>query len=338
MTSDRTKVVQFQPHTMFINRVGCSLCLQQSDTQSVVWIHPTDPPKPFEWQSSAKVELLKLRIDGYKWSTPFRVGYEGIMHISLEKDVGDETMQLRVAVRSGAKRSRFEVVFRLNSLSSPYRGENRSMFLPIRFRQADGIGDSWQLLLPNSAASFLWEDLGRRCLLELLVDGTDQMKSLKYDIDEISDHTPVHVAEGPTRALRVTIVKEEKTNVVRISDWMPETEPIGVMSRRHSSSVNDSQKQQLMSDTDFEFHINVDLAEFGVSIVDHTPEEILYLSVQNLVLAYSTGSGSGISRFKLKMCGLQVDNQLPLPQFLPFDCMRHGCRDEYACFNFLLEQ
>ncbi|KAI5381825.1 hypothetical protein KIW84_040789 [Lathyrus oleraceus] len=162
------------------------------------------------------------------------------------------------------------------------------MFLPIRFRQADGIGDSWQLLLPNSAASFLWEDLGRRRLLELLVD------------------------EGPTRALRVTIVKEEKTNVVKISDWMPETEPIGVMSRRHSSSVNDSQKQQLMSDTDFEFHINVDLAEFGVSIVDHTPEEILYLSVQNLVLAYSTGLGSGISRFKLRMCGLQVDNQLPL--------------------------
>jgi vacuolar protein sorting-associated protein 13A/C len=176
------------------------------------------------------------------------------------------------------------------------RVENRSMFLPIRIRQADGIGDSWQLLLPNSAASFLWEDLGRRRLLELLVDGTDPMKSLKYDIDEISDHQPLQVADGPTRALRVTIVKEEKTNVVKISDWMPEIEPIRVLSRRHSLSVNDSQKQQLMSDTDFEFHINVDLAELGVSIIDHTPEEILYLSVQNLVLAYSTGLGSGISR------------------------------------------
>jgi vacuolar protein sorting-associated protein 13A/C len=60
--------------------------------------------------------------------------------------------------------------------------------------------------------------------------------------------------------------------------------------------VNYSQRQQLMSDTDFEFHINVDLADLGVSIIDHTPEEILYLSIQNLVLAYSTGLGSGISR------------------------------------------
>ncbi|AES58823.1 calcium-dependent lipid-binding-like protein [Medicago truncatula] len=78
------------------------------------------------------------------------------------------------------------------------------MFLPICIGQADGIGDSWQLLLPNSA-SFLWEDLGRRRSLELLVDA------------------------------------------------------------------------------ETEFHINVDLAELGVSIIDHIPEEILCLSVQNLV-------------------------------------------------------
>ena len=170
------------------------------------------------------------------------------------------------------------------------------MFLPIRFRQVDGTGDSWQLLLPNSAASFLWEDLGRRRLLELFVDGTDPMKSLKYDIDEVSDHQPTHIADGPTKALRVTIIKEEKINIVKISDWMPENAPTGVLGKRHLSSMTESQKQQLTSITDSEFHINFDLAELGISIIDHTPEEILYLSVQNLVLAYSTGLGSGISR------------------------------------------
>lgn len=54
------QVVQFQPHSLFINRVGSSLCLQQCDSQSVAWIHPTDSPKPFCWQSCAKVELLKV--------------------------------------------------------------------------------------------------------------------------------------------------------------------------------------------------------------------------------------------------------------------------------------
>lgn len=191
------------------------------------------------------------------------------------------------------------------------RIENRSMFLPFRFRQVDGTNDSWKFLLPNSAASFLWEDLGRRRLLELLVDGTDPLKSQKYDIDEISDHQPINVASGSSRALRVTILKEEKTNVVKISDWMPDSEPVRTLSRRDASlsqlSIKDRENQQSQSISGWEhqqsqsisgceFHVIVELAELGLSIIDHTPEEILYLSVQNLFLAYSTGLASGISR------------------------------------------
>ncbi|KDP27978.1 hypothetical protein JCGZ_19058 [Jatropha curcas] len=316
-TSERTKVVHFQPHTLFVNRVGFSVCLQQCDSQLLEWIHPTDPPKSFGWQSSSQVELLKLRVEGYNWSTPFSVCSEGMMHVSLKKDTGGDQMQLRIQVRSGTKSSRYEVIFRPNSSSSPYRIENRSMFLPIRFQQVDGVSDSWNLLLPNAAASFLWEDLGRRRLLELFVDGTDSSKSLIYNIDEISDNLPIHMGGGPARALRVTIVKEDKLNVVKISDWMPENESISLVSsgapvRLSQLGGNETQQQQFLSATDCEFHVVLELAELGISVIDHTPEEILYLSVQNVLLAYSTGLGSGFSRFKLRMHGIQVDNQLPL--------------------------
>ncbi|KAM7259519.1 hypothetical protein ACFE04_015260 [Oxalis oulophora] len=317
MTSDRTKVVRFQPQILFINRIGASLCLQQCDSQAVQWIDPTDPPVIFGWQSSSRVELLKLRVDGYKWSSPFSVSSEGMMRISVKRDTGIGQMQLKVEVRSGTKSSRYEVIFRPNSSASPYRIENRSMFLPIRFRQAGGVSDSWQLLLPNAAASFIWDDLGRRRLLELLVDGSDSSKSQTYNIDEICDHHPTAGAGGPASAIRVTILKEEKLNVVKILDWMPENESTSAMSRRFPStschfSGNESKQQQSLSTSDSEFHVFVELSELGVSLVDHTPEEILYFSVQNLLVAYSTGLGSGFSRFKVRMRGLQVDNQLPL--------------------------
>uniref|UniRef100_A0A6N2LUY9 PH domain-containing protein n=1 Tax=Salix viminalis TaxID=40686 RepID=A0A6N2LUY9_SALVM len=315
-TSDRTKALHIQPHTLFINRLGFSLCLQQCGSQLVEWIHPADATKPFGWHSSADVELLKLRVDGYKWSTPFSICNEGMMRISLEKDSGDDQMQLRVQVRSGTKRSQYEVIFRPNSLSSPYRIENRSLFLPIRFRQVDGTSESWKLLLPNAAASFLWEDLGRPRILELLVDGTDSPKSLKYNIDEILDHQPSHAEGQPARALRVTVLKEDKMNIVRISDWMPENElPIiggRVQPPLSQLSGNDSLQQQLPSAIGCEFHVVLELAELGISVIDHTPEEILYISVQNLLLAYSTGLESGFSRLKLRVHGIQVDNQLPL--------------------------
>lgn len=182
--------------------------------------------------------------------------------------------------------------------SSINRIENHSMFLPIRFRQVDGASDSWRSLPPNAAASFLWEDVGRKRLLELLVDGTDLKKSEKYNIDEIFDHQPIHVSGAPVKALRVTILKEEKMNVIKISDWMPENEPLAITSERLPPSLlqfsTSDQHQESLSTC--EFHVIVEIAELGLSIIDHTPEEILYLSVQNLLFSHSSGLGSGISR------------------------------------------
>lgn len=171
----------------------------------------------------------------------------------------------------------------------------------MRFRQADGTNDSWKLLLPNTAVSFLWEDLGRRHLLELLIDGSDSSKTDKYDIDEISDQQLVSATGGPSKALRVTVVKEEKINVVLIRDWMPENEPGRYLVGRHMSPLSNPPRIDFFSSesasiSNCEYHIIMELAELGISLVDHTPEEILYLSVQNLLLAYSTGLDSGISR------------------------------------------
>ncbi|KAL3505576.1 hypothetical protein ACH5RR_030958 [Cinchona calisaya] len=333
MTSDRTKVVHFQPHTLFINRVGCSICLQQFGTQAMEWIHPTDPPKSFGWQST-KVELLKLRLDGYGWSGPFSVGTEGMMCIHLGSETGTDQMYLRVEVRSATKSSCYEVIFRPNFFSSPFRIENRSLFLPVRFRQVDGSSDSWRSLLPNSSTNFSWEDLGREKLLEILVDGSDSVTSQKYNIDEIFDHEPIHADGGNMSALRVTVLKEEKTNVVKISDWRPENEPSATLSSIPSSilhfSGNNLQPQQSISTSECEFHFILEVSELGLSIIDHTPEEILYLSVQNLLLSHSTGLGSGISRLKIRMRGIQVDNQLPLtPMPVLFRSQRVGEADDY---------
>ncbi|KAK6779427.1 hypothetical protein RDI58_021611 [Solanum bulbocastanum] len=341
MTSDRTKVVHFQPHSLFINRVGCSVCLCQCDSQSVEWIHPTDPPKHFSWQSN-KVELLKLRLDGYDWSPPFSIDSEGVMCICLKNQTSHNLMHLKVEVRSGTKSSLYEVILRPNSFTSPYRVENRSLFFPIRFQQVDGANDSWKFLPPNASASFSWEDLGRRRLLEVMIDGSDPAASLTYNIDEIFDHHPIHVSGGPKKALHVIIQKEEKVNVVKISDWMPENATYSILNRSLSllpSSGSSSVSEQTLSNSESEFHVIVEVAELGLSVIDHTPEEILYLSVQSLVLSYSTGLGSGVSRLKVRMRGIQVDNQLPLtPTPVLFRPQRVGQENDYVLKFSLTQQ
>ncbi|KAB5538419.1 hypothetical protein DKX38_015952 [Salix brachista] len=83
-----------------------------------------------------------------------------------------------------------------------------------------------------TAASFLWEDFGRPRLLECFVEGTDSLKSLKYNIDERLDHHPIHSGGNPATALRVKIVKKGKMNAVRISDLMPKNDPSLITGRR----------------------------------------------------------------------------------------------------------
>jgi vacuolar protein sorting-associated protein 13A/C len=60
MSSDRTKVIHVQPHTLFVNRIGQRLSLRQGDITYEELLYPNDPPKSFLWQSTRELELLKV--------------------------------------------------------------------------------------------------------------------------------------------------------------------------------------------------------------------------------------------------------------------------------------
>ncbi|KAH7682946.1 Vacuolar protein sorting-associated protein 13 [Dioscorea alata] len=333
MASDRTKVVRFIQQSLFLNRTGNSISLSQDGTQHVDRLHAVDPPKLFKWQSSARNEKLKLCVDGYKWSTPFSIESNGLMCVCMENEKENSQMYIKVEVRSGTKSSPDEVIFRLASSSSPYRIENRLLFLPIRFRQVNGTDNSWHSLPPNASASFFWEDLGRQRLLEVLVDGTDSTKSEKYNLDELVDHQPMQTYNGPIRPLHFTVLKEGKVNIARICDWMPDNDSVALVHGGISLPVfqpSNSDYGMSPSASDSECHVTFELAELGLSVIDHMPEEIMYLSMQNLSVSYSSGLGLGISRFKLRMQGIQVDNQLPFtPMPVLFRPQRVGDDMEY---------
>ncbi|RWW32473.1 hypothetical protein BHE74_00005217 [Ensete ventricosum] len=207
------------------------------------------------------------------------------------------------------------------------------MFLPVRVRQADDTDDSWQSLPPNSAASFFWQDLGRLRLLEILVDGMDPLRSARYNIDEVMESHPMLESSGPIKALQVTVHKEGKMHVTRISDWMPENETDEYVHERDQLPAPSPQidYKEPSSTLDSEFHVTFELTELGLSLIDHMPEEVLYLSVQNLLICYSSGLGSGVSRFKLRMDEIQVDNQLPLsPMPVLFRLQRVGEQTDFV--------
>lgn len=173
--------------------------------------------------------------------------------------------------------------------------ENRSAILPIRFRQAGSDHSSWKVLLPGSSASFAWEDLLRNHLLDVLPDGYDPKISIEYNIDEPFDYQPFPSVRGEVPApLRATVLSEGSTKVFKVADYTPGTGNMSVVIV--GSPTNHRSLAPDFYNLENQFHTSIELAEFGLSIVDYTPEELLYVSIQNLVLSYATGLGSGTSR------------------------------------------
>lgn len=176
------------------------------------------------------------------------------------------------------------------------RVENRSAILPIRFRQANSNNDSWKVLPPQSAASFAWENLLLDHLLEVLADGMDPHHSVKYSIDEPCDYPPIYVGRGaPAAALQVKVFSEGISKVFRVADYTPNTSNMSIVVAGTPTTPRTPAPE--IHNQDNQFYTSIELAEFGLSIIDHTPEELLYVSIQNLVLSYATGLGSGTSRY-----------------------------------------
>ncbi|KAG0568137.1 hypothetical protein KC19_7G189300 [Ceratodon purpureus] len=311
MSSDRTKVIHVQPHTLFVNRLGRSLSLRQCDLKHEELFYPNDPPKAILWQSTDEQELLKINIDGYRWSQPFSVDTEGVFHVTLQAEEDDSCLVIRGEVRNGVKDSRYFVVFRLAARQSPYRVENRSTVMRISFRQAGSDDSSWKVLLPGSSASFAWEDLVRNHHLEILPEGFDPQHSIQFNIDEPFDYHPFPSFRGSAPVpLRASVISEGFSKVFKVADSSPSAGNMSLVIAGTPTTPRTPAPE--FHNLENQFHTSIELAEFGLSIVDYTPEELLYVSIQNLVLSYATGLGSGTNRLKFRVDSLQIDNQLPL--------------------------
>eukprot|EP00850_Spirogloea_muscicola_P018627 SM000173S02996 [mRNA] locus=s173:28246:52241:- [translate_table: standard] len=319
---ERTKVVRIQPHTLLTNRLGRRMHLRQANVGAHAEVlQPGDLAKPFLWPSIWEPELLQIQVDDYEWSKPFSTDVEGIMHIYMKssKPNCDQQLTVRAEVRNGVDSSRFLTVFRRPSSSGPYRIENRTAVLPLKVRQAGPRDSTWLLLQPGSSASFAWEALQSSRLLEVMVEGASAGSASTFDITEPGDQKPAVTSSGAVAAIHVLVAQELLgLTVACICDWHPGDSMEGALALTSSlqEEVSASTRMQQQAEaaanesSENQYHIQLHLEDFGLSVVNHTPLELLYVSMQTAIFSYSTGLGSGISRLKLRIGHIQVDNQL----------------------------
>ena len=171
----------------------------------------------------------------------------------------------------------------------------------ISFRQAGSDDSSWKVLLPGSSASFAWEDLVRNHHLEILPEGFDPQHSIQFNIDEPFDYHPFPSFRGSAPVpLRASVISEGFSKVFKVADSSPSAGNMSLVIAGTPTTPRTPAPE--FHNLENQFHTSIELAEFGLSIVDYTPEELLYVSIQNLVLSYATGLGSGTNRQVKLLC------------------------------------
>ena len=150
--------------------------------------------------------------------------------------------------------------------------------------------DAWQLLKPLSTMNFVWEDPYGQHLLDVLVEHTGISSILTVEIDKVGDFYP---QDGSiTTVICIRVIEVHDIKVVMFFDDKRNPQKIytaeeNAQAANAVESVFQVQSRTQSSTTPLE--IILEVGAMGVSIVDQTPKEILYLYLQRVFISYSTG-------------------------------------------------
>ncbi len=159
---------------------------------------------------------------------------------------------------------------------------------------------------PHSTTSFAWEHPQGLQLLEVVADGMEASDALKYDINKTGNQ-PVLTFDGVTSSsVCVRVLELGEIKAVRFFDQELEVVDAGSSSNNkegkeiilaREGSAEAVQEDEVKRDVPSQLEIVFGIEKFGLSVIDHKPQEILFLSLQKVGITYSAGLGQeNISR------------------------------------------
>ncbi|XP_031502249.1 uncharacterized protein LOC116265643 [Nymphaea colorata] len=300
-----TKVISIRPFMTFTNRYGQDIYLKLNTDDEPKILHLYDSRVSFAHHENGDSEKLQVRLDDTDWCFPLQIRKEDNITLVLRMDNGERRF-VKTEIRGYEEGSRFLVVFRLASINGPIRIENRAPRKLINVCQYGLCDATWIQLQPLSTTRFAWEDPYGQKVLDVKIQSEGNTSFHKFSFENPETCT---LCGGEMCCVQLVITEHSDIKVARFVDCIPrkgEPETIGRWWGGLYGETNQQNKVPPME-------LTVEFGILGVSVVDQSPRELLYIYLERVYISYLTGSDSGTtSRFKLIVGHLQFDNQLPL--------------------------
>eukprot|EP01117_Protostelium_nocturnum_P001932 TRINITY_DN1258_c0_g1_i4.p1 TRINITY_DN1258_c0_g1~~TRINITY_DN1258_c0_g1_i4.p1 ORF type:complete len:1726 (+),score=707.11 TRINITY_DN1258_c0_g1_i4:4958-10135(+) len=288
----RTKIVTISPRIMLVNNMGRTLFYQQSGTNEV---HQLDNQEyhPFHWLNSGR-ELLSISFErGSKWT------WSGGLEI---KEIGETYLKLTNQSENLEYFVRVDIMLQNNSIMVvqfnpkrlgiyPYRIENQTRARLTVWQEENEAEE--RVIAPGDHLNYAWDEPSKPH--NLLLQFEDTNKPFKCSLDKV-EYTRF---EGSIYAGEVTI--ESKTRILWIKDY------------RSHMAVIDRQSRERTEAQEIKTFFEVSIPQFGISVVDQHPKELLFVSLEKMQLKYTSSQSK--TSIDMSIQYLQVDNQLYLTPF-----------------------
>ena len=304
----RTKIVLVVDQYVLVNNTGQPLQMLQKNSSNVVSIS-SHGSLALSWHSNG-CRFIQLRLDrhGWKWSGELDPTREGDTSLRLKND-NDSTVYF-ILVHVYKRGSRVFVALKGGEKIATYRIENHTI-RKVRLQQL-GVNDVSTTLLQYHTCLYSWDEPLKEQKFKLDIDvsenGTRWMSLGVYCFDQLTtfpkvgDFTVRVIADGPLRVLQICPVGS-----LNAGFGDPVLEPSGRNTVDYSS----------LSTPERRVITNLTVSNIGISVVDRSLEELLFISLLGLVIKHELISGT--DALDLKVNALYIDNQLlstPFPSML----------------------
>jgi hypothetical protein len=334
---NRTQVVVVVDRYVLINAIGHPIEVRQVGKEAVFSLQ-SDEEVPLWWGGGTQVLHLRLARYGWSWSGRFPVHSAGEFSIRLRNDFDNTVFFVLVQVL--AKGPYMYVIFKGAEKVSPYRFENHTLntFKIKQHGQAPCM-----VLLPYHSSAYAWDEPLKAHYVSIDVlknalqsqDDWGSVGTFRFDVLgqlEVPHkalagslkHLVIRVAaHGPTRVLqfldrRVCANGERVPRAIAESSsskkswWLSTNRRSSAIKRDTSDALAGVQLRSPMT-----MQIIVHVSSVGVSIVDHLPQELIFVSLSGVHVQHSVHHQEEVTILDLQR--LQVDNQLystPYPSML----------------------
>ncbi|GAM18638.1 hypothetical protein SAMD00019534_018130 [Acytostelium subglobosum LB1] len=298
-----SKVVTLSPRYVVQNKLDCPIQLYQTTkptSKELMHLQPNEF-KPLHWLPSDEDEqnLCFKTAKSRDMSGAFAIDMVQDLVLRLRgRSVADDIMA-NISIKE-EKGTNYIMINHISIEHPPYLIQNDTPFKISYQQKCDKENPADQdILEPGHKRPFAWDDPSGAYILNAFVDGMPLKKQLK-----LKKITCYRIKWEQNHSIYVTITVERSSRVVMFSTHSHKFRQVKNWKENCNTKVDsESSAMQLF----------VRMSGIGLSIIDQTPKELCYLSLQELFLQMDQSEFE--QSLEVKIGDIQIDNQLVRTEF-----------------------